>query len=108
MRPANRDGRVRQNAVIYCQIRLVYCRSGVIAYVRFTRATNFSADDKGDPLSTLACLVNVYLKYAAKDLLHFIYSDRYVVKLLGEGRYSLSSNSVCMVKLVLFLSPIQY
>ena len=33
-------GRVRQSAVIHCQIRLVYSKSGVIAYVRFTRATN--------------------------------------------------------------------
>ena len=62
-------GRVRQSAVIHCQIRLVYSKSGVIAYVRFTRATMRSADDKGDPLYTLACLVkfqvNVSLKYAA-------------------------------------------
>ena len=33
-------GRVRQRAVIHCQIRLVYSKSGVIAYVRFTRAIN--------------------------------------------------------------------
>ena len=33
-------GRVSQSAVIHCQIRLVYSKSGVIAYVRFTRATN--------------------------------------------------------------------
>ena len=33
-------GRVRQSAVKHCQIRLVYSKSGVIAYVRFTRATN--------------------------------------------------------------------
>ena len=33
-------GRVRQSAAIHCQIRLVYSKSGVIAYVRFTRATN--------------------------------------------------------------------
>ena len=55
--------RVRQSAIIHCQIRLVYSKSGVIAYVRFTRATNRSADDKGDQLYTLACLVNVYLSY---------------------------------------------
>ena len=30
-------------------------------YVRFTRATNWSADDKDCQLYTLACLVNVYL-----------------------------------------------
>ena len=40
VRPVNRDGRVRQSAVIHCQIRLVYSKSGVTAYVRFTRATN--------------------------------------------------------------------
>ena len=33
-------GRVRQSAVIHCQIRLVYSKSGVVAYARFTRATN--------------------------------------------------------------------
>ena len=33
-------GRVRQSAVIYYQIRLVYSKSGVIAYERSTRATN--------------------------------------------------------------------
>ena len=33
-------GRVRQSAVIHCQIRLVYSKLGVIASVRFTRATN--------------------------------------------------------------------
>ena len=33
-------GRVRQSSVIHCQIRLVYSKSGVIAYVRFTYATN--------------------------------------------------------------------
>ena len=33
-------GRVRQSAVIHCQIRLVYSKSGVIAFVRSTRATN--------------------------------------------------------------------
>ena len=35
-------------------------------------------------LYTLACLVNVYLEYAAGDLLHFIFRDRKVVKILGE------------------------
>ena len=49
---------------------------------------------------TLACLVNMYLQYAAGDLLHFIFRDGYVVKVLGEGRFALSSNSVCMAKLV--------
>ena len=43
-------GRVRQSAVIHCQIRLVYSKSSVIAYVRFARATSRSADDKGDQL----------------------------------------------------------
>ena len=57
-------------------------------------------DDKGDQLYTLACLVNVYLKYAAGDLLHFIFWDGYVVKDLGKGRFAISSNSVCMAKLV--------
>ena len=33
-------GRVRQSAVIHCQIRPVYSKSGVIAYVRFPHATN--------------------------------------------------------------------
>ena len=56
------------------------------------------ADDKGDQLYTLACLVNVYLKNAAGDLLHFIFRDRYVVKVLWEGRFAFSSNSVCMAK----------
>ena len=60
----------RNSERTHCQIRLVYSKSGLIAYVRFTRATNRSADDKGDQLYTLACLVNVYLKYAAGDLLH--------------------------------------
>ena len=63
---------------------MIYSKSGVIAYVRFTRATNLSADDKGDQLYTLACLVKVYLQYAAGDLLHFIYRDRYVVKFWGR------------------------
>ena len=49
-------------------------------------------------------MVNVYLKYAAGDLLHFIFRDGYVVKVLGQSRFALSSNSVCMAKLVLFLS----
>ena len=40
VRPIIETGRVRQSAVIHCQIRLVYSKSGVIAYVRFTRATN--------------------------------------------------------------------
>ena len=40
VRPANTEtGRVKQSAVIHCQIRLVYSESGVIAYVLFTRAT---------------------------------------------------------------------
>ena len=50
----------------------------------------------GDQLYTLACLVKVYLKCAAGDMLHFIFRDGYVVKVLGEGRFALSSNSVCM------------
>ena len=74
--------------------------AGVIAYERFTRATNRSANDKGDQLYTLASFVNVYLKYAAGDLLHFIFRDGYVVKVLGEGRFALSTHSVCMAKLV--------
>ena len=36
------------------------------------------------------------LKFAAGDLLHFIFRAGYVVKVLGEGRFALSSNSVCM------------
>ena len=40
------------------------------------------------------------LKYAAGDLLHFIFRAGYVVKDLGEGGFALSSNSVCMTKLV--------
>ena len=31
--------RVRQSAVIHCQTRLVYSKLGVIAYLRFTRAS---------------------------------------------------------------------
>ena len=38
---------------------------------------------------------------------HFIFMDEYVVKFLGEGRFALSSNSVCMTKLVSFLSLVQ-
>ena len=49
----------------------------------------------------LACLVNVNLLYAAGDLLHFIFQDGYVVKVLGEGtRFALSSNSEGMAKRV--------
>ena len=48
----------------------------------------------------LACLVNIYLKYAAGNLLHFLFGDGYVVKVLGEGRFALSSNFACMAKLV--------
>ena len=48
----------------------------------------------------LACLVNVYPNYAAGDLLHFIFRDRYVVKVWGEGMFTLSLNSACMAKLV--------
>ena len=44
--------------------------------------------------------MNIHFKYAAGDLLHFIFWDGYVVKVLGEGRFALSSNSVCMAKLV--------
>ena len=57
-----------------------------MAYVRFIRASNWSADGKGDQLYTLASMVNVYLWYAAGDLLHFTFrDDRYVVKILEEG-----------------------
>ena len=104
---AIKTGRVRQSAVIYCQIRLVYSKSGVIAFVRFTRATNWSADNKGDQLYTLACLVNVCLWYNAGDLLHFIFRDGYVENVLGEDRFA---HSVCMAKLVWFFknkSPIR-
>ena len=42
--------------------RIIELASGVlIAYVRFTRATNWSEYYKGDQLYTLACLVDVYL-----------------------------------------------
>ena len=62
VRPANRDWACQtERCHIHCQIRLVYSKSGVIAYVRFTRATNWSVEDKGDLLYTLAFLVNVYL-----------------------------------------------
>ena len=99
-------GRVRQSAVTHCQIRLVYSKSGVIAYVHFTRATNCSADDKGDQLYTLACLLNVILQYAAGDLLHS-FSEMDLLNFLGDGRFALSSKSVCMAKLVCLLSLIQ-
>ena len=33
-------GRVRQSAVIHCQIRPFYSKLGIIAYVRFNRATD--------------------------------------------------------------------
>ena len=32
--------------------------------------------------------------------MHFIFRDGYVVKVLGEGRFALSSNIVCVAKLV--------
>ena len=64
--------------------------------VQPTEAQTTSA--KGDQVYTLACLVNVYLSYAAGDLLNVIYRDRYVVKNMGEGWFALSSNSVCMAK----------
>ena len=34
--------------------------------------------------------------------MHFIFRDGYVVKVLGEGRFALSSNFVCMAKLARF------
>ena len=37
----------------------------------------------------------------------FIFLDGYVVKFFGEGRFALSSKSICMAKLVWFLSLIQ-
>ena len=42
----------------------------------------------------------MYLLYAAGDMLHFIFRDGHVVKVFGEGRLALSSNSACMAKLV--------
>ena len=36
------------------------------------------------------------------DLLYFIFRDGYVVKVLRESRFALSSNSVCMAKQVWF------
>ena len=42
----------------------------------------------------------MYLKYAVGDLLHFIFRDRYVVKILREDRFALSSNAVWMAKLI--------
>ena len=41
----------------------------------------------------------------AGGMLLFIFRDGYVVKVLGEGRYALSSNSVCMAKMVLIFKP---
>ena len=38
-------------------------------------------------------------------MLHFIFRDGYVVKVLGDGRFALYSNSVCMAKLVLIFKP---
>ena len=38
--------------------------------------------------------------YAAGDLLHLIFLDGYIVKSLREGRFALSSSSICMAKLV--------
>ena len=65
-------------------VKYVYSKSGVIAYAHFNGATNLSADDKGGQLYSLACLVKVYLKYDAGDLLHFTFQDRYVVNILGR------------------------
>ena len=69
-------------------------------YALLVQPTEAQTTRLTDQLYTLACLVNVYLYNAAGDLMHFIFRDGYVVKVLGEGRFALSPNSVCMAKLV--------